>query len=762
MDGRTGAGASVGLGPAGLGSAGGECRGRARAAILFGLSTVILLSAGAGPARAVHTTGRRPKLAIYACMTGGLSDAQRDTLAKYDMAIVSVSPNEVSDLRKRNPKIELLFQWLPQNFFGLSENDSTWYPDTTWSLIRLTQFYAMQNNWYLRDIWGNRIPEWAGWAANWTRYCPKGVYGTSRGLNYVEWLSQVAMPQVVTSGRFWAPWGPGSGAYDGMHIEVTVDCVGSFSDSAYKYADPDGDGIAEGCDSGCSTGGDQDSLSVLYREMNDVFHPALDKLMDQGVLVILNIGNKYQGPAWRTDVTSNKLEGWMSWYDNQPWETWWDWFYGRKNPQHTEMWGPGYRWAQTFVHHTGNQAVEGWNHTILEVMPLPGWADTTCLRVRRWGLGTCLLGDGYFTYTLDQCSVHWYPEFDQDFGNPDGSFYKQMVGQLNGGDTLYVRDFDRGTVVVNPNGHPVGGVAAKDAQFTIYTVGRFATLQPALDESIRTTQPQLTWSTAYAPVQFPPDTVRYVVYWSVKPNFSNPDSAVAGTDTSFVFPPSTLQVQTNYYWRVRAEDLRGPARWSSPSTGWSFYIIDAETPCRISPQAAVLDDGILISWNMADASGVSGIRVYRRTPDSDWQAISPLLMVNGSAGRFLDSEASPGIPYDYSIEAFGPTGSAGRFGPISAEIPVPRDLTLRLEPNPGNGQASMAFTLPRSGNVTLRVIDVQGRVVEQIPLGFFLAGTHQKTLMLRDGTGRPLPAGPYLVRIQAPGGRKTVRWVVLR
>ena len=48
-------------------------------------------------------------------------------------------PSVVDAMRERNPDQELLFLWLPQNFVSWSEDETFWYPDTTWSLTRLAQ-----------------------------------------------------------------------------------------------------------------------------------------------------------------------------------------------------------------------------------------------------------------------------------------------------------------------------------------------------------------------------------------------------------------------------------------------------------------------------------------------------------------------------------------------------------------------------------------------------------------------------------------------
>ena len=55
----------------------------------------------------------------------------------------------------------------------------------------------------------------------------------------------------------------------------------------------------------------------------------------------------------------------------------------------------------------------------------------------------------------------------------------------------------------------------------------------------------------------------------------------------------------------------------------------------------------------------------------------------GPTWRHLDAGVEPGARYDYEVEAFGPGGSAGRFGPVSAVAISPATLALSMWPNPG-------------------------------------------------------------------------------
>jgi len=69
----------------------------------------------------------------------------------------------------------------------------------------------------------------------------------------------------------------------------------------------------------------------------------------------------------------------------------------------------------------------------------------------RFGLTTTLLGDGYFAYDLHtrwRGQRWWYPEYEAPLGYPRGPAEKQPDG-------TWRREFDGGTVLVNPTGFDV-------------------------------------------------------------------------------------------------------------------------------------------------------------------------------------------------------------------------------------------------------------------------------------------------------------------
>jgi hypothetical protein len=104
----------------------------------------------------------------------------------------------------------------------------------------------------------------------------------------------------------------------------------------------------------------------------------------------------------------------------------------------------------------------------------------------------------------------------------------------------------------------------------------------------------------------------------------------------------------------------------------------------------------------------------------------------------------------------------GQTLPLHAEIPSPVSeptLTpsssgyLMVQPNPFNPRTEIVFDLPRDGAFDLSVFDVRGRRVRTLAAGDWPAGPHRVDWDGRDGEGRALSSGVYLVRLEGSGWR---------
>jgi hypothetical protein len=84
---------------------------------------------------------------------------------------------------------------------------------------------------------------------------------------------------------------------------------------------------------------------------------------------------------------------------------------------------------------------------------------------------------------------------------------------------------------------------------------------------------------------------------------------------------------------------------------------------------------------------------------------------------------------------------------------VPRDR-LRVAPNPSNPATVVAYDLPEATHVTLRVVDVRGRIVRTLVDGWRPAGAHRARWDGRDDRGRSVASGRYFAVGEWTGTRK--------
>ena len=93
-----------------------------------------------------------------------------------------------------------------------------------------------------------------------------------------------------------------------------------------------------------------------------------------------------------------------------------------------------------------------------------------------------------------------------------------------------------------------------------------------------------------------------------------------------------------------------------------------------------------------------------------------------------------------------------------ANIPyVPQIITLNNYPNPFNPQTTISFSIPNMQNVTVEIIDLQGRVVESFYNRHLLPGSHS---IVWDAES--YPSGQYLINMSSGTYRKTAKATLIK
>jgi len=146
--------------------------------------------------------------------------------------------------------------------------------------------------------------------------------------------------------------------------------------------------------------------------------------------------------------------------------------------------------------------------------------------------------------------------------------------------------------------------------------------------------------------------------------------------------------------------------------------------------------------------------LYCSTCHGSPHAIVPTIEPNDNVQN-IALQGYPGVLRDCRVcHGVQPAG-AGPHGVITG-IPQAKDtgtparfLLQPAYPNPFNGQTRILFDLPRSSRVTVRIWDIQGRLVSTLCDGEFSAGRHQLHWDGADGSGRALPSGIYFCSLMA-------------
>lgn len=118
---------------------------------------------------------------------------------------------------------------------------------------------------------------------------------------------------------------------------------------------------------------------------------------------------------------------------------------------------------------------------------------------------------------------------------------------------------------------------------------------------------------------------------------------------------------------------------------------------------------------------------------------------------------------------------SGRTFASAGSIPVVGSLVVTLQshgstspvsafaaPNPFNPETSISYSLRNSGNVTIRIYSLQGRLVRNLYEGYSNAGTREVRWNGRDNSGNTVPSGLYFVKVQQGADSGVIKVMVAK
>jgi hypothetical protein len=180
------------------------------------------------------------------------------------------------------------------------------------------------------------------------------------------------------------------------------------------------------------------------------------------------------------------------------------------------------------------------------------------------------------------------------------------------------------------------------------------------------------------------------------------------------------------------------------------------------------DSSVLLNWRVETTEGeqIAGFNLYRRDivtesysspqkKDADWTKVNPYLITGQNPYAYTDSAVETGKSYEYKLEAVLADESTQILGTASCAPTPPAFAIAKVYPNPASDVLNIALTLPQSGEVTLELYDLSGRLVESESISENAAGQVSLTLNVSG-----LTSGLYTLRA-VQGCEQAIRRVVV-
>ncbi len=262
----------------------------------------------------------------------------------------------------------------------------------------------------------------------------------------------------------------------------------------------------------------------------------------------------------------------------------------------------------------------------------------------------------------------------------------------------------------------------------------------------------------------------------------------AGSDDAVVWKFDEIG---QHYWTVTAGDISGDGSFEIrqlTSGGYIFcgyvanpnqeainwYVVklqpdtplDGPLPVELMSFGAVsVADGIELNWETASETNLAYFEVWRGTNEQFSLLTEIGTRGNSTSGElytFIDNSVAQNTSYSYFLTVVNLDGSREELrermvtASWSGAAALPEEFTLKAYPNPFNPTTTIEFTMPEAGNVSLKIFDNTGRVVETMTRAAD-AGT---VTFEWNASGKT--SGVYYARVEALGVAKARMLILLK
>ncbi|MDP6418778.1 MAG: CotH kinase family protein [Candidatus Krumholzibacteria bacterium] len=202
-----------------------------------------------------------------------------------------------------------------------------------------------------------------------------------------------------------------------------------------------------------------------------------------------------------------------------------------------------------------------------------------------------------------------------------------------------------------------------------------------------------------------------------------------------------------------------------------LYLTDdlLQTTMWAIPDTSIAAGGFLVIWcdndesdgplhtNFKLSGGGEEVGLFGRVAAGN-DLIDSYVFGAQSADVSEGRESDGGEPWVFFSE---PTPGASNGSTAAGDTPALFSLGFNY-PNPFNPSTTIRYQLPHAGEASLRVFDLQGRLVRDLLDGFQEAGDHSLLWDGRDEKGRAVGSGIYFSRLRFEGSQQSRKMLLMK
>jgi pimeloyl-ACP methyl ester carboxylesterase len=295
---------------------------------------------------------------------------------------------------------------------------------------------------------------------------------------------------------------------------------------------------------------------------------------------------------------------------------------------------------------------------------------------------------------------------------------------------------------------------------------------PTNNLEVRAARPTISWQAADDPD--PSDgaeVLRYRLQLDDDGEFINDVAVSVQTNpgVTFYVPAQDLHENARYSWRVQASDDEGASSpWSAVQ---SFFVNAIKEPPRpfeiLSPPPIFISssDTVIFRWQTTtDPDPFDSLHyVVEWSTNRSFTPLNKLVPKFTTPYAFVRPSRVDSIfwrLYAVDSDTLSTYASNSKQQPRlirwqttvvnSRENALPTEFSLAQNyPNPFNPETTIQFSLPKRSRITIRIFNLVGSEIRTLRDEIMEPGYHQAIWDGKDATGRPVPSGVYLYKMQA-------------